>query len=54
MTKESLARDIRTKATEIASHVAPPRGKWDSFVLELLVGELETMVRIYRELPHNR
>lgn len=54
LTKESLSRDIRTKAEEIAQHVARPRGEWDSFILELAVGELETMVRVYRDMPHTR
>lgn len=54
LTKDQLAVDIRTKAHEIDQHVSSPRGQWDSFVLELLVGELETMVKVYRELPNNR
>lgn len=54
LSKEQLSVMIRTKAEEIVQHVLPPRGEWDSFVLELKVGELSTMVKCYREMPHTR
>lgn len=54
LTKENLSIEIRTLANQIAQEVTRPRGEWDSFVLELRVSELATMVRIYREMPHNR
>lgn len=54
LTKDKLAVDIRTKAEQIAREVNQPRGEWDSFILELAVGELATMVKVYRDLPLNR